>query len=194
MSTKYIERFIKSLKVDPSSCLIKNVVTLSTQEINETNKMELYHGTRGCMTTSYNVNKTTEKILKEGFRLPIFSNYTNKRDGIYFSSHARYQYLWLTDEVPIFICDVIYKEGKVRRYRAQVSTDWEFCVTDPKLIIPRYLIYYEIQNDMKQFKESKEYQQFRSVYIPHGQFGCKECDAKVIRCDCEQFPTFGYKD
>ena len=182
-----IEKFILSLRVPVNKVCIRDVKCIN-DHTSPTNSIEVYHGTRGINSTLENVNDTNNKIIQEGFKIPTLSNFSNKGDGIYFSSHARYQYLWLGDNVPIFICDLQYKKDEVKRYRSEVSIGSEYCVTHPSLIKIKYLISYKVEDDRR--NDPEIINNHHSIYIPHGQFGCKICDPKEIRCDCEQFPTF----
>ena len=176
-----IDRFVKSLLLDSSKFQfkLKFVEILSFTRPKGGNYKELYHGIRDT-----NPNNIIDKIKNEGFRMPSWQG--NKGYGIYLSSHARYQYLWLGYRAPIMICDVLEDEELVKRYRAEIGPGYEFVVQDPKLIIPKCVVNYEVSGNWKNIEEL----QGGSMWTPPGGFGCPVCDPVFTRCDCELHPTF----
>ena len=146
--------------------------------------LELYHGPRVDFPSD--MDKTINSIKNNGFYMNQYG--TNKGRGVYLSSSARYQYAWLGYGNPIMICDVLYtedKSNKVKRFRSEVPPGYEYVVSDPKLIIPKYLVKYKVDGPFKELLINGN-----TIYTPHGQFGCKVFDPETRRCDCELEPTF----
>lgn len=136
-----VDRFIKSLNLGPK-VKINKVTTISNRRWTESS-IELYHGPRvDDNDQDSDLTKTITSIRNEGFKYK--HGHQNKGPGIYFSNNSRYQYLWLTDRIPTFICDIKYQEPFVKRYNAEVTSGYEFVVTKPELIIPKYLVDYTV--------------------------------------------------
>ncbi len=185
-----IDRFVHSLLLEPKFQFKLNYVEILSFTIPKYNHRELYHGIKDD-----NPDHVIDKIKNEGFRIPSRSGNKDRGRGIYFSSHGRYQYLWLNHIAPIMICDVLENEESVKRYRSEIGPGYEFVVTDPKLIIPKCVVQYEVTEDWKELEEAEETEgpeevQNESVYTPPGEFGCPVCDPVFTRCDCELLPTF----
>lgn len=171
-----IQRFKRLLSLDPNKFQINinNVETLNKNIINKNyikplNSVELYHGCREL--------DRVQKIKDEGFKYTK-NPFNNKGYGLYFSSRPMYQFLWMTDRNPIFVCEV-FKSESIRRYYAEIGKGYEYVVTDTALIIPKYLIHYEVIGDRKNTHEF--YDQM---------YECNICDAIPKHCNCELFPTF----
>lgn len=179
-----IQRFVKSFQLPPHfNVNILKVTPLSRNRF--TGKcFELYHSPRVDFPTKYKIDEAVKSIKNNGF----YSNhYGNKGRGVYLSSNARYQYMWLGYSTPIMICDVQYIENnnQVKRFRSEVPPGYEYVVSDPKLIIPKYLVEYQVNGPFKELLINGN-----TIYTPHGHFGCEICDSRKCRCDCELEPTF----
>ena len=177
-----VSRFEKSLCLDPLKFTLSicDIISLSSKKWNNKLSKELYHG-----TSRYDAYEKISNIMTEGFKYPK-RGINNKGQGIYLSSQSRYQFLWLTDEAPVIICDVLYKKNLVHRYHAEIGTGFEYVVSDPSLIIPKYVVHYKVEGNWRELEEHKN----GTFFNEYGSFGCEQCDSIPKRCDCKLYPTF----
>lgn len=182
MKRSIVKHFIKSLEL-PSTfdITIKNVRNIDLTTVTH-NSIRLYHGVNNS-----DYETVVDSITKEGFKYDK-TCYKNKGVGIYFSSHARYQYLWLGTRSPVIVCDILFDTNnengidEISKYHAEVSIGYEYKITNPKLIVPRVLIEYDIVGDIMELDEIEIY---HSVYRPLGKSGCKKCDSRMLNCHCK---------
>ncbi len=182
-----IKRFIQRLNLKENHHF--NLISIEMNEIkkkpnipnilNQNVKLELYHTIRDS-----DYKEIFEKIKKDNF---MEGMYGNKGPGIYMANHSRYSFGWGYNDDGIrnvIISDVIYDKDYVKRYRSEIYSpnfNSEYKITKSELIYPKYFVLYKIDNLEKDYY--KKYENWG--YVKHGNFGCKNCDIKVERCDCE---------
>ena len=159
-----IPRFIRSFQF-PEGVKVNILKVKELRSGNLRNKrLELYHTPRVD-----NIIESVNNITKFGFR--ICSPYNNKGMGVYLSSSARYQYLWLGDTNPIIVCE-IQDVTHLKRFKAEIPPGYEYVAANPDVVIPKYLIDYKITGfNGKDNSLSCGYEM------------CDVC--KDMRCDCE---------
>jgi hypothetical protein len=182
-----IKRFIQRLNLKENHYF--NLISIEMNEIkkepnipnilNQNVKLELYHTIR-----DYEYKEIFQKIKKDNF---MEGMYGNKGPGIYMANHSRYSFGWGYNDDGIrnvIISDVIYDKDYVKRYRSEIYSpnfNSEYKITKSELIYPKYFVLYKIDNLEKYYYKNYE----NWGYVKHGNFGCKKCDFKVDRCDCE---------
>lgn len=177
-----IKRFIQRLNLKENHRFnLINIQINNSPKNNNSSKdiLELYHTIR-----DYEYKEIFQKIKKDNF---MEGMYGNKGPGIYMANHSRYSFGWGYNDDGIrnvIISEVIYDKEYVKRYRSEIYSpnfNSEYKITKSELIYPKYFVLYKIDNLEKDYY--KKYENWG--YVKHGNFGCKKCDFKVDRCDCE---------
>lgn len=179
---KYISIVPKNIKID-----ITKVIS-SNKEFNITNnrqkKIRLYHVIR-----EDNDRKRLDianDIIKNGFMIHKAIIPPNKGFGIYFAEHANYSLFWGTTKHNVVISNVDMDDRKVKRYISEIYSETnnnEYVVSDESIIEP--ICYLELS---------------KQIFISNNNTSfwtnpkCEKCNKTqskyLLRCDCQQYPTF----
>lgn len=142
--------------------------------------VQLYH----C-TEKY--KEKYESIFNNGF---FVGPACNKGYGVYLASHSNYSYSW-GGRNHVFICDVIVDEKHVGKYFSEIyspTNNWEYVVSDRKLVFPRYLVEYSASN------RTEEIRDWTNAICPTCPEYKHKLEESFRRCDCKQFPTADPED
>jgi len=157
-----LQRFTERLSLPVSWKLIVNrfntIQNMEKQSAAGRPIIQLYH----AINELGHSNKIIESIMQHGFRI---GPACNKGYGVYLANHSRYSLNWACKQ-PVLICDVIYEPSEVKRYRSELMSphwDSEYVVTNPKLILPRYVLEYDIQRPNDEWLPEGTY-----GYVPRG--------------------------
>jgi len=146
--------------------------------------LELYHSSRK--------SEAINEIMEKGFVITN-SRGGNKGVGIYLANHSRYS-MWAGNPFHVFICHVIADNNFVKRYKSEINStkcivpkwDSEFVVSEPELILPKYLLMFDIEKNINCSEDSR-WDDFR--YVNKDEWNCDNLECKrKWRCDCEQHP------
>jgi len=164
--------------------LYDKFLRLKTEHNKKFPTIELYHVSRDT--------NGANSIWNNGFVYPFYCR-GNKGVGNYLSNHSRYSWNWGGYRFPVLICHVVGNEEYVKRYKSEIMCPkWnasslvsEFVVTNNDAIYPKYMLKYEVTRP-----KTETFDLDGTIgFVKHGNFECTVCDPKVIRCDCQQFPS-----
>ena len=164
----------------------KIMPTITSIKFNENNKspfslligdrqlIQIYH----CIRSEY-YEEISKKIFTDGF----IANIGNKGYGVYLASHAQYARYWGGNN-HVLVCDVIVDPKYVNRFISEVYSgvnNWEYVVSDPKLIYPVCLIKFECKRNCRE-------RNWTNGMCPNCFDEASQDPEYTRRCDCKHYP------